>query len=69
MDCCMFGNGLENVLPLIIISLSIVGIVSSEGLVYGSLPHYQIGLRFAISRESFGKLEALSSVIRDCHAK
>ena len=65
----MFGNGLEEVLPLIIISLSIVGIVSPEGLVDESLPQYQIGLRFAISRESFGKLEALSSVIRDCHAK
>ena len=65
----MFGNGLEEVLPLIMISLSVVGIVSPEGLVDGSLPQYQIGLRFAISRESFGKLEALSSVIRDCHAK
>ena len=65
----MFGNRLEEVFPLILISLSIVGIVAPEGLVDESLPQYQIGLRFAISRESFGKLEALSSVIRDCHAE
>ena len=65
----MFETGLEEVLPLIMTSLFIVGIVTSEGLVDESLPQCQIGLRFAISRESFGKLEALSSVIHDCHAK
>lgn len=65
----MFGYGLEEVVPLIMISLFIVGNNTPEGLVDESLPQYQIGLRFAISRESFGKLEALSSVIRDCHVK
>ena len=65
----MFGNGLEEVFPLIIISLFIMDIVSAEDLVDEALPQYQIGLRFAISRESFGKLEALSSVIHDCRAK
>ena len=49
----MFGNDLEEVLPLIIISLFIMDIVSPEDLVDESLPQYQIGLRFAISRESF----------------
>ena len=43
--------------------------MSPGGLNGETLPPYRIGLIFAISRESSGKLECLTSVIRDDHAK
>lgn len=66
------GIGLEEVVSFGSASPIILGIVilhiSPEGLMIEALSQDEIGLRFAISRESSGKLERLTSVLRDSHA-